>query len=645
MFGARGTGNPTPVARRVLLAFLVAVAFGLFAAACGGGDNDEGVAPAGAPDEASTFADEWPAPNGDYANTRVARGSEISSDNVTDLGIAWAKRITATGTFGGYASTPLIVDGVVYTQDLESNVRAYDLESGDPKWEREYDSPNVGPNGLTIGDGRIYGATSERAFALDADTGEQVWLSQRLVRNDREGIDMAPAVLDGLVYVSTVPGNTKTFYGGNGVGVLWALDAETGEKRWTFDTVPRDLWNPKFQEINSGGGLWHPPAFDGDAMYIDIANPAPWPGTNEHPWGSSRPGPNLYTNSTVRLDPQTGKMAWHRQVLPHDVYDWDLHLPPIVGTADGKDVVFVSGKLGRVYAIDRSDGSVVWEQSVGRHNGHDDDNKAALAGELDALPKLPLTVYPGILGGVETQMALDDGRLFVPIVDLPALFQTQEKYQPLIAKGTGEFLALDADTGMVDWQVDLPTPAYGGATVSNDLVFTTTFAGHLMAFDVETGKTVLDKQMPAGTNATVAISGDTLVTAASFPQGGDQVAQIIAYRLGASGSPVTGGGGQGGGGGGQGGGGEAAAGKQVFTNNCGSCHVLGDAGTQGSVGPNLDELKPSRDQVEQQVRNGGGGMPAFQGRLTDDQIDAVSDYVARVAGTSSGGGGGPGGGP
>jgi outer membrane protein assembly factor BamB len=446
-----------------------------------------------------------------------------------------------------------------------------------------------------------------------------------------------------------VPGNAKTFYAGNGQGVLWALDAKTGAKKWSFDTVPADLWNPQLKNLNSGGGLWHPPAFDGDAMYIDIANPAPWPGTNAYPWGSSRPGPNLYTNSTVRLDPKTGKMDWHRQVLPHDVYDWDLQLPPVVGTADGKDVVFASGKLGRVYAIDRSNGDVVWKQTVGRHNGHDDDNLAALSGaEAPSLPKLPQTVDPGFLGGVETQMALSDGRLFVPIVNLPAVFQTQQKNQLQIAKGTGQMVALDADTGAIDWTADLPTPAYGAATVSNDLVFTTTFDGHLRAFDVETGKPMLDKQMPAGTNATIAISGDTLVTAASFPQG-KQTAQIIAYRLGANGAPVGGSqqGASGQPGGGAGGGNQAAAGKTVFISNCGSCHTLADAGTAGAVGPNLDDLEPDRATVERQVRNGGGGMPAFGGRLSDTQISAVAAYVSSVAGKSPGSGsdGGGGGGP
>lgn len=76
--------------------------------------------------------------------------------------------------------------------------------------------------------------------------------------------------------------------------------------------------------------------------------------------------------------------------------------------------------------------------------------------------------------------------------------------------------------------------------------------------------------------------------------------------------------------------GAVADGRTVFVDNCGSCHTLSDAGTTGSIGPNLDELSPSVDQVEEQVRNGGGGMPAFEGDLTDDEIQAVSAYVAEA---------------
>ena len=95
-----------------------------------------------------------------------------------------------------------------------------------------------------------------------------------------------------MVYVSTVPVNAEESYEGGGVGILWALDAKTGKKLWHFDTVPTSLWgNPK---VNSGGGLWYPPAFDGKgSMYFGVGNPAPFPGDGKVPLGlePARPQP------------------------------------------------------------------------------------------------------------------------------------------------------------------------------------------------------------------------------------------------------------------------------------------------------------------------------------------------------------------
>ena len=152
----------------------------------------------------------------------------------------------------------------------------------------------------------------------------------QLIRNEQEGIDMAPGYHDGIVYVSTVPVNVGEFYGAGGVGILWALDAKTGKKLWHFDTVPKDLWGKP--EVNSGGGLWYTPAFDEKgSMYFGVGNPAPFPGTeSEEPWGSSRPGPNLYSDSLVKLDAKTGKLEWYYQVTPHALYDWDFQNPPIL---------------------------------------------------------------------------------------------------------------------------------------------------------------------------------------------------------------------------------------------------------------------------------------------------------------------------
>jgi outer membrane protein assembly factor BamB len=618
--------------RRSVLA-LACFSFAL--AACGGGSKS-GV-PDGAPKELSSFADEWPAPNQDLGNTRVAKGSKIDSGNVDQLGVAWTVPITGGGTFGNYASTPIIADGVAYTQDLTSNVKAIDLQTGQVKWSRDYDAPDVGPNGVALGYGRIYGATSDFAFALDKNTGQEVWRSQKLTRNANEGIDMAPGVFDGTVYISTVPGNTKSFYKGNGQGVLWALDADTGQPKWKFATVPEDLWSSAHTDINSGGGLWHPPAFDNNGdVYIDIANPAPWPGTNQFAWGSSRPGPDPHTNSLVKLNRDDGKLIWARQVLPHDVYDWDLQLPPVLAKDGDHNLVLSAGKLGYVIAIDADKGTIVWKKAVGEHNGHDQDNEPALRGEYDAMPKLPLTILPGILGGVETQMALADGVVYAPIVNIPTGFKDQQTPQLELGKGTGELVAMNVSDGSVKWRHDFAQPAYGAATISNDLVFTTTFDGKVTALDRNSGQVVWEKQLPAGTNAPIAIVGDTLVTAASFPQGAGQKPVIIAFRLGAKGSVTTSAGTTTTGGG-------AANGQAVFTASCGSCHTLNAAGTTGSVGPNLDDLKPDETTVEQQVRDGGGGMPAFQGRLSDAQIKAVSQYVAQNAGKSGGGGGGGGG--
>ncbi|MDX6423136.1 MAG: quinohemoprotein ethanol dehydrogenase [Gaiellaceae bacterium] len=602
--------------------------------ACGGGGG--GGVPDGAPPEASDFKDEWPTPNGDLANRRVA-SSEIDASNVDQLGVAWTIPIEGGGTFGNYASTPIVADGVVYTQDLTSNVKAIDLETGDIKWSKDYDAPTVGPNGVTIGYDKIYGATSDFAFALDKDTGDEVWRSQKLTRNANEGIDMAPAVFDNTLYISTVPGNTKSFYKGNGAGVLWALDADTGKERWKFWTVPEDLWNAEHKEINSGGGLWHPPAFDdsGD-VYIDVANPAPWPGTDAYPWGSSRPGPNPHTNTLVKLNPDDGTIIWEQPVLAHDVYDWDLQLPPVLVDDGDRTLALAAGKVGYVYAMDSKSGEVVWKRAVGQHNGHDNDNEIALEGDYDKMPKLPLTILPGILGGVETQLASEGGVVYAPIVNIPTVFNTQTKFDLQIAKGTGEMVALNVSDGTVKWKRDFAQPAYGAATISNDLVFTTTFEGKVIALDRDTGSVVWEKQLPAGTNATVAIVGDTLITAASFPQTKDQRPVIIAYRLGATGSATTTGGTTTSAGG-------STNGEAVFTSNCGGCHVLGAAGTTGTVGPNLDQLKPDEGTVEQQVRNGGGGMPAFQGRLSDAEIMAVAKYVAENAGKGGSGGGGGGG--
>jgi outer membrane protein assembly factor BamB len=467
-------------------------------------------------------------PNGDTSNTRHFGGSSIDSSTVSSLQSAWTLPLHGASTFGIYAAAPIISKGVMYSQDLLSNVQAIDVESGEVLWNTPFEQADHGPNGVVVANGLVYGATPTEAFALDQKTGEQVW-SVKLTKNEHEGIDMVPGYNDGLVYVSTVPVNAEEFYGGGAVGILWALDAKTGKKVWHFNTVPDDLWakSEAARNLNSGGGLWYPPAFDEEgSMYAAIGNPGPIPGTEKYPWGSSRPGPDLYTDSIVKLDAKTGKMDWYFQLTPHDVNDWDLQDPPILLKAGGKDMVIGAGKSGIVVALDRKSGKLLWKRPVGMHSGHDDIGEEAMQGKT---PKTPVTLLPGSLGGVIAPMASDGKTIFVPVVNSSLTISTQtEKSEG--GPGNGELVALDAATGKVKWKEKFVTPAFGYVTAVNDLVFATTYDGTVTAMDASSGSVVWRQKLPAGTNSGVTVSGNMLIAPAGLAAAEGQTAQIVAYK-------------------------------------------------------------------------------------------------------------------
>lgn len=466
-------------------------------------------------------------PNGDLANTRNMRG-QVSTRNVNQLEQAWSVPIEGESAFGSYASSPVVDKGVVYSQDLASNVQAIERDSGEVIWTQTYEAPDHGPNGVVVAENKVFGATPTGAFALDQETGKELW-SVELTRNPSEGIDIAPGYKDGLVYVSTVPVTVSEFYGPGGVGILWALDAKSGEKRWRFNTVPKGLWGRP--DVNSGGGLWYTPAFDDrGSIYFGVGNAGPFPGTEEDPWGSSRPGPNLYTNSIVKLNAGNGKVQWHYQQLPHAVYDWDFQGPPILVESKGRQLVLAAGKSGYVVALDRESGKPVWEKAVGKHNGHDDDGRLAMRGEYEKL-KLPMTVYPGALGGVIAPMATDGETVFAPVVNSPMVITSQtERQEP--GPTSGELVALDVASGEVKWAHEFPTaPAYGFTTVVNDLVFATTADGKVHAFDTGSGRLAWQASLPAGTNAGVTVEGDMVLAPAGLATAEGQTPQLVAYRL------------------------------------------------------------------------------------------------------------------
>ena len=471
-------------------------------------------------------AAEWMQPNGNYENTRVA-SSDIDAENVGELDVAWSQPLTGAGPFGAFAATPLISeDGVAYVQDLGSNVAAYDLETGEQLWSVEYDQPTIGPNGLAYEDGVVFGVTNGEIFAIDAETGDEVWKKKVLdyefgvAEGQNLGFTIQPAVRDGVLYLAEA---AKT-----GGGRALAFDAQTGDQLWAFDTTDQPA-----RDRTPSGGAWNTPLVDdsGDAYY-SIANGYYSPNSPAFTQNE-----RLYTDSLVKLDGETGELLWHYQALPNDFWDWDLHLSPVLAQSGDDDVVVTSGKLGYVIAVDPDTGDEIWKTAVGRHNGHDDASRMQLAGTLE-LPETPFEILPGPYGGVETNLAVHDGKVYAAVVNLPGHFKTPaDLNRPVaevdFAEGTGEIVRLDLATGRIDWSVDVDTMPLGAVTISNDLLFTTLFDGRVVAYSLDDGSEVWSARLPAGTNSPLAIAGDTLVTAAGFPQGAGQQAELVVFKVGA----------------------------------------------------------------------------------------------------------------
>lgn len=438
-------------------------------------------------------ASAWAAPNGDLAGTRAARGDALDGRSAATLRRVWRFRVPEEPTYSGVlASTPLVLDGRVYVQTLRSNVYALDADSGRIVWRRRFDRASGGPNGLAAGYGRIYGNTDTSVFALDAATGAVVWT--RRVTAAKRPIDIAPAVAAGIVYTSS------TAQTPGGKGAVYALDADTGALRWRLVTVPGRWADP---QAASGGGLWWTPTLDGDGrLYAGTSNPLPWGGTPAEPNGGAYRGPALYTDSLLAVDAKTGAVAWHDQVTPHDVRDYDFALPPIVAG----DLVVGGGKGGRVIAWDRRTHRRVWTTAVGRH-----------LNDTGPLPRRLVTVCPGLYGGVLTPMALAHGRVYVPVVEL-CMRGSSVGYESLSsvdpARGTGALAALDARDGSTLWTRRLPSPAFGCATAAADVVLTATYDGRVYALDGRTGATRWTVREPAGVNGCPAIAGGLLVVPA-----------------------------------------------------------------------------------------------------------------------------------
>jgi alcohol dehydrogenase (cytochrome c) len=534
----------TTVTGRARLAVGLLMAAALLAAGCSSGkpataNSAASSTPAFTPAPGGAApSGSWPYPNGDLDNTRDAVGSTISAANVSQLQEAWTFPLTGQHTavagVGSLTMSPVVVNGVVYIQDMQANVYALDLATGKLRWEYSVNTPELGgpgPDGVAVADGRVYGDSAHTVFALSAATGKPAWIDRSLLTSGQGAFDIQPQVVAGRVYLGSSLGK------GTGGGILLALDAVTGKVLWKFNTMVGSDIAVQADQVGAGG-TWEPPLVGSDgSVTFGIGNPYESPAT-----AIAHPARLLYSDSAVNLDAATGRLRWYYQALPNDFQDHDLQTSPIAASINGTPVIIAAGKMGYVYAINAQTGALLWKTPVGVHNGHDNDGLLALEHNLHLTA--PVTIEPGPLGGVLSNPAVADDTVYASTVDEPVTYTklTQILGGSTPSIPTGEIEALNLATGAVEWDTKLPEMALGAATVSNDLVFSTLYGGELIALNRATGAIVYRHQLPTTTNAPLVVAGNTVIVSAGGPLTGKLVngkaevtgggkPQIVAYTV------------------------------------------------------------------------------------------------------------------
>ena len=313
------------------------------------------------------------ATNGNYGQTRFYPADQITTANVKKLKVAWIFQTDVRDTM---ETSPIVVNGVMYVTTDFDHLYALNAQTGEQLWHYKHDMGPItvyccGPNnrGAAVYGDKVYLATLDAKLdAIDAKTGKLVWSQQIADGSLGYSETMAPTAVDGKILIGTNGGE----YGIR--GFVKAYDANDGKLLWTFDTIPENsvgVWAEKdatgrdmHRDIAAekealakngdpyktlGGGVWQNPSVDlaTKRVYFVVGNPSP------DLDGALRPGDNLYTDSLVSIDLNTGQLACYFQYIPHDVWDLDATSPAVLVDAkdkDGKTVpaVLHAGKTGHV---------------------------------------------------------------------------------------------------------------------------------------------------------------------------------------------------------------------------------------------------------------------------------------------------------
>jgi alcohol dehydrogenase (cytochrome c) len=442
---------------------------------------------------------------------RYSQLAQIDTRNVSRLSTAW---IYQTGLGGGFETTPLVFDGLMFIAGPSNHSWALDALTGRPVWHAQ----KMPPAKLNLCCGSVnrgFAARGDKLFrvniegtlvAIDAKSGTTLWETTMADYSQGYSATAAPLIVKNLVVTGTAGAEFGTR------GFIDAYDADTGKRVWRFNTVPgegepgNDTWSGDSWK-RGGASTWVTGTYDPELNLIFWGTGNPGPDMD----GDVRRGDNLYSCSIVALDADTGTLKWYYQFTPHDVHDWDAISDPVLVdlSIEGRKVkaLIQANRNGFFYALDRSNGKVLkakpytevsWAEGIGA------DGRPILIKDQEPTEEGKLTC-PGLGGGHNWQATAYSprtGLYYFPSTESCHLFYKSKQeftegqwYQasnvegPPQSHGTGAILAVDPTTAGTKWRFDMVSPPSAGIlATAGGLVFTGDRQGYLIALDDRTGK-------------------------------------------------------------------------------------------------------------------------------------------------------------
>src|ERR1700674_1663144 len=469
---------------------------------------------------------DWLTYHSNYRSYHYSGLNQINTGNVKNLKEAWSH--VASRSTRGLQGYPLAADGVLYYSGSYNQLWALDGATGEVLWQykqklnedlvsKQTHSPYN--RGIALGYGNVYmGTLDGKLVAVDMKSGKLNW-ETKLVNSEKltVGFTGAPLLVKDKVIIGAQGGEWPDR------GPIFGVDAKTGKEVWKFYTVANDdaakaTWGGDSWKTGGGGG-WMPGGYDAETntVWWGTANPAPlfdWSGADYKKSGP-RPGTNLYTTSVIALDPDTGKLKFYHQELPHDAWDFDSAVGEfLMIDRDGKKLVVHANKSGYVFVYDRSNAKIenVWPLVKNINFVKSIDPKTGeLIGRRDLnLGKAETPLCPAIAGGIswnsgayspKTGLYYKIGQEWcmeltvlktTPILEPMAQLNIGADFKlvaPPDGAAPGHVDARDPVSGALKWEVNYKEPPLASvlATAGN-LVFVPDAEGVVHAYSADSGK-------------------------------------------------------------------------------------------------------------------------------------------------------------